>query len=98
MQYTAFGFRWNEESVGNLKPEYQQALDDSRTIGMMDVNIDGRVAKDEVRGRMAQMLLSNWDKVDANGDGYLQLSEMDSINKMMSGRINAAQAQQSIGQ
>lgn len=98
MQYTAFGFRWNEELVGNLKPEYQKALDDLRTIGMMDVNIDGKVSKDEVRGRMAKMLLDNWDKVDANKDGFLTPDEMGAINQMMSGRINAAQAQQSIGQ
>ncbi|MDP3495620.1 MAG: redoxin domain-containing protein [Hyphomonadaceae bacterium] len=98
MQYTAFGFRWNEETVENRKPEYQKALDDSRAMGMMDVNIDGKVAKDEVRGRMAQLLIANWDKIDANKDSFLTLNEMDSINQMMTGRINAAQAQQSIGQ
>ena len=98
MQYTAFGFRWNEETVNNLKPEYQKGLDDSRIIGMMDVNIDDKVAKDEVRGRMAQMLLANWDKVDANKDGFLTPDEMGAINQIMTSRINAAQAQQSIGQ
>lgn len=98
MQYTAFGFRWDEETVENRKPEYQKALDDSRAMGMMDVNIDGKVAKSEVRGRMAQLLLANWDKLDANKDGFLTPDEMDSINQMMSGRINAAQGQQSIGQ
>ena len=64
----------------------------------VEARIDGKVAKDEVRGRMSKMLLDNWDKVDANKDGFLTPDEMDTINKMMSGRINAAQAQQSIGQ
>ena len=67
-------------------------------MGMMDVNIDGKVAKDEVRGRMAQLLIANWDKVDANKDGFLTPDEMGSINQMMTGRINEAQNQQSIGQ
>ncbi|HPI47714.1 MAG TPA: redoxin domain-containing protein [Hyphomonadaceae bacterium] len=98
MQYTAFGFRWNEETVENRKPEYQKGLEDSRIMGMMDVNIDGKVAKDEVRGRMAQLLIANWDKVDANKDGFLTPDEMGSINQMMTGRINEAQNQQSIGQ
>ena len=98
MQYTAFGFRWNEETVQNRKPDYQKGLDDSRAMGMMDVNIDGKVAKSEVRGRMAQLLLANWDKLDADKDGFLAPNEMDTINQMMSSRINAAQAQQSIGQ
>ncbi len=67
-------------------------------MGMMDTNIDGKVAKEEVRGRMAQMLLTNWDRIDADKDGFLTPNEMGSINQMMSGRINAAQSQQSIGQ
>jgi hypothetical protein len=33
MQYTAFGFRWNEETVENRKPEYQKGLEDSRIHG-----------------------------------------------------------------
>lgn len=98
MQYTAFSFRWDEETVANRTPEYQKLLDDSRAMGMMDTNIDGKVAKEEVRGRMAQMLLTNWDRIDADKDGFLAPNEMGSINQMMSGRINAAQSQQSIGQ
>ena len=49
-------------------------------------------------GRMAQMLLSNWDKVDTNKDGFIEVSEMGPINQMMGGRIRQAQAQQSVGQ
>lgn len=98
MQYTALGFRWDDETVTNRKDAYQTELEASRTMGMMDVNIDGKVAKDEVRGRMAQMLLSNWDKVDANKDGFIDESEMGPLNQMMNKRIKDAQAQQSIGQ
>ena len=98
MQYTALGFRWNDETVANRKDDYQKRLEDSRTIGMMDTNLDDKVAKTEVRGRMAKMLLDNWDKVDANKDGYIAVSEMGPINQMMGRRISDAQAQQSVGQ
>jgi Copper type II ascorbate-dependent monooxygenase, C-terminal domain len=98
MQYTALGFRWDDETVANRKDGYQKELENSRTIGMMDTNLDDKVAKSEVRGRMAKMLLENWDKVDANKDGYIAVSEMGPINQMMNGRIREAQAQQSVGQ
>lgn len=98
MQYTALGFRWNDETVANRKDDFQRRLEDSRTIGMMDVNVDGKVVKSEVRGRMKDILLANWDKVDLNGDGAIDPSEMGPINQQMNGRIRAAQEQQSVGQ
>ncbi len=98
MQYTALGFRWDAETVANRKDDFQKRLEESRSIGIMDTNLDDKVAKSEVRGRMAQMLLANWDKVDADKDGYLVTSEMTQINGMINGRIREAQAQQSIGQ
>ena len=90
MQYTALGFRWDDETVANRKDEYQKALEDSRAMGIMDKNIDDKVAKSEVRGRMAQMLLANWDKVDANKDGFLVTDEMAPINSIINGRIRGA--------
>lgn len=98
MQYTALGFRWNDETVANRKDEYQKRLEESRAMGIMDTNLDNKVAKSEVRGRMAQMLLANWDKVDADKDGFLNNAEMSEINGIINGRIRAAQEQQSIGQ
>ena len=98
MQYTALGFRWDDETVADRKNDYQTRLEESRTIGMMDKNVDGKVAKEEVRGRMAQMLLANWDKVDLDKDGFINASEMGPINQQMNGRIRAAQEQQSVGQ
>lgn len=98
MQYTAIGFRWDEETVANRKDDYQRRLEDSRAMGIMDTNLDGRVAKSEVRGRMATMLLANWDRADTDKDGYLVAAEMTAISQMMNSRIRQAQAQQSVGQ
>jgi peroxiredoxin len=98
MQYTALGFRWDEETVANRKDDFQKRLEESRAIGIMDTNIDGKVAKSEVRGRMATMLLANWDMADADKDGYLTPNEMSAVNQFMNRRIREAQDQQSIGQ
>jgi hypothetical protein len=98
MQYTAFGFGWNDETVANPKPEHMAALNASRSIGIMDVNLDGKVARDEVRGRMGQLLAANFDKLDANKDGFLEEPELANVNKMINRNIADAQAQQSVGQ
>jgi hypothetical protein len=98
MQYTALGFRWDDETVANRKDDYQTRLENSRAVGIMDVNLDDKVARNEVRGRMAQQLLDRWDMVDLNKDGFLDTKELEPITQMLNGRIRAAQAQQSIGQ
>jgi Ca2+-binding EF-hand superfamily protein len=98
MQYTALGFRWDDETVDNRKDDYQKRLEASRNMGIMDVNIDGKVAKSEVRGRMGQRLLAAFDQLDTDKDGYLTETEMASIASIMQRSINAAQAQQSVGQ
>jgi len=98
MQYTALGFRWDDETVADRKDDYQKRLEESRAMGIMDTNLDGKVAKAEVRGRMASMLLANWDKADTDKDGYLTAPEMSAINQFMNSRIREAQAQQSVGQ
>jgi hypothetical protein len=98
MQYTALGFRWDDEKVGDLKPEHSRALDDSRVIGTMDKNVDGKVAKSEVRGRQGQQILANWDRLDADKSGFLTQNELGAISQVMSRTINAAAAQQTVGQ
>jgi hypothetical protein len=98
MQYTAFRFRWDDETVANRKDEYQRRLEASRNMGIMDVNLDDRIAKSEVRGRMGTRILTAFDQLDANKDGYLVESELASIASVMQRGINAAQAQQSVGQ
>jgi peroxiredoxin/mono/diheme cytochrome c family protein len=98
MQYTAVGFRWNAETVEDQKPEFMTRMNASRTIGIMDVNFDDKVEKSEVRGRMAQMILPNFDRMDTNKDGALSGAEMAQINSVMNRRIEEAQAQQSVGQ
>jgi hypothetical protein len=98
MQYTAIRFRWDDETVANRKDEYQRGLEASRNMGIMDTNLDDKIAKSEVRGRMGTRILAAFDQLDANKDGYLVESELASIASIMQRGINAAQAQQSVGQ
>jgi mono/diheme cytochrome c family protein len=98
MQYTALGFRWNDETATEQKPEHMTALNASRMMGMLDSNIDGKVARTELRGRQGQALLTNFDRLDADHDGFLTNEEMAIISGQVNRRIDAAQAQQSVGQ
>jgi peroxiredoxin len=98
MQYTALRYRWDDETVANRKDDYQKRIEASRNMGIMDTNLDDKVAKSEVRGRMGARILTAWDQLDTNKDGYLVESEMATIAALMQRSINAAQAQQSVGQ
>jgi hypothetical protein len=98
MQYTAVGFMWDDETVSNQKPEHMNALNNSRSIGIMDSNLDGKVQKDELRGRMAQMISANFDRLDTDKDGALSATELANITGQMNRRIEGAAAQQSVGQ
>ncbi len=93
MQYTAFGFGWADETVKNPKPEYMDLLTATRTFGMLDSNIDGKVARNEVRGRMGQMVTANFDRLDTSKDGFLDPKELDGVSRMMSSRIAAAEGE-----
>jgi hypothetical protein len=44
------------------------------------------------------MLRANWDKLDANKDGFLDATELSGTTAMLNKRIADAQAQQSVGQ
>jgi hypothetical protein len=98
MQYTAMRFRWDDETTSNRKNEYQAKLEASRNMGIMDTNMDDKVAKSEVRGRMGARILAAFDQLDANKDGFLTEPELAVIAQQMQRQINAAQAQQSVGQ
>ncbi|MDZ4762727.1 MAG: hypothetical protein SGJ21_16835 [Alphaproteobacteria bacterium] len=98
MQYTSVSFRWNDETVANRKPDYMTRLNASRSIGIMDTNLDGKVAKTEVRGRMGAMLAANFDKLDLDKDGFLQEPELAQVSQLVNRRIQEAQSEQSVGQ
>ncbi|MEZ5936755.1 MAG: hypothetical protein R3C52_00880 [Hyphomonadaceae bacterium] len=97
MQYTAVSFRWDDETVQNQKPAYMDELNASRVLGMLDSNIDGKVQKSELRGRIGGMIKIQFDKMDADKDGELAGAELAPISKMMNRRIRDAESEQSVG-
>jgi Ca2+-binding EF-hand superfamily protein len=47
---------------------------------------------------MGQMVLANFEKLDADKSGQLSEAELGQVTRMMNRAIETAQAQQSIGQ
>ena len=91
MQYTEMSITWKDETVDNLKPEYMQEFSNSRAMGLFDSDIDGKVAKTELRGRIGEMMRTNFDKFDTDKDGFLTETEAAALVPLMNRRIAEAQ-------
>lgn len=97
MQYTSLHFRWVDETVSAPKPNYMTDINATRALGIMDTDLDGKVARTEVRGRMGQMIAANFDKLDLDKDGFLAGTELGPISTALNRRVAAAEAEQSVG-
>jgi hypothetical protein len=87
MMYFRVNYRWADESPTNLRNDLQSKLMESRTIGALDDNADGKVQEAELRGPMAAMK-SRFAELDVNKDGGLDSKEL------ASGNISRATARQ----
>jgi hypothetical protein len=85
MFFTRIRYRWMEETSKHLV-NYDQDLQQGALMGMLDSNIDGKVEKSELKGRIGEMLTSKWDIIDANHDGVIDATELAAAQKMMGGR------------
>ena len=88
MFFTALRYRWVEETSDALKPEYDQALQASVFLGMMDENLDRRLQAAEVRGRMGAMIKANFAAIDTDKDGGLSQDELAAAQAFMGRRRN----------
>ena len=91
MFFTRIRYRWMDETSVHLV-NYDEALGASALMGMLDSNIDGKLEKAELKGRIGEMLLKNWDALDKNHDGVLDKDELAAAQKMMRGRERRAEA------
>ena len=82
MLYTAVRYRWMDETSSHMV-DYDQALNQSQLFGMLDSNIDGKIQKAELRGKVGQMMGKYWDQLDADHDGSLDKAEMGNFEKVM---------------
>ncbi|RAK59238.1 hypothetical protein DJ021_05190 [Phenylobacterium hankyongense] len=91
MLYTAVRYRWLDET--SAKPvDYDEELNANRFMGMMDDNLDGKLEKAELKGRIGETLLTYFAQIDTNHDGYLQAAELKAAQAMMANRRRPATA------
>ncbi len=92
MFFTRIRYRWMDETSKHLV-NYDQDLQQGALMGMLDSNMDGKIQKSELKGRIGEMLMSKWDIIDANHDGVIDANELAAAQKMMGGgRRREAQA------
>jgi hypothetical protein len=85
MFFTRIRYRWMDETSKHLV-SYDNDLQQGALMGMLDANIDGKIQKTELKGRIGEMLLGKWDIIDANHDGVIDATELAAAQKMMGGR------------
>lgn len=63
-----------------------------RDFGKADTDMSGAISRAEAEGAKAQLLIVNFDKIDANGDGELDRKEIQTF--LQTAMQNAMKAQQ----
>jgi len=90
MLFTSLSFRWMDETAAE-QIDSEARFAQTRLLGMMDDNIDGKLQKTELRGRMGAMISGAFAMLDKNGDQSLDRSELVAAQAMM-GRRRGTQA------
>jgi hypothetical protein len=85
MHYTQLRYTWVGET--SAKPnDYDKALAASRSLGILDTNINGVVEKSELRGMMGKNMLARFAQLDTNGDGKLDPKELTPVASLITAR------------
>lgn len=82
MLFTQLSFRWADETAAK-QIDSEARFADTRMIGMMDDNIDGKLEKAELRGQMGAMIGKYFDVIDKNHDGGIDVAELKAAQAMM---------------
>src|SRR5204863_6054338 len=88
MMYFRINYRWADETVTHVRNDLQDQLQASTLIGGMDMNMDGKIQPDELRGPLG-MLKAQFPMLDKNKDGSLDANELGAIMQMMMGQAAA---------
>jgi hypothetical protein len=91
MLFTSLSFRWADETAQH-RVSYEGEMAGNRLMGMLDDNLDGKIEKAELKGRMGDMLGKYFDVLDKNHDGALDKTELVAAQAMMGPRRSAAAA------
>lgn len=79
MMYFRVNYRWVDETSHHIRNDLQAKLMESRIIGFLDDNADGKLQVTELRGQYAG-LKSRFAELDLNHDGGLDLDELAAAN------------------
>jgi peroxiredoxin len=89
MFYTAIRYRWLDETSDNLT-DYDEQMDRTRMMGMLDDNLDRKLQKSELRGQMGEMIGKYFAMIDKNQDGALDATELAAAQALMGNRRRQA--------
>ena len=91
MFYFAFDYQWKDETSARLTPQLETAFRATRTFGVLDKNINGKVEVSELNGRQYAAVKPMFTMFDRNGDGGLDTAEMAALTGSASSRgVNIA--------
>jgi hypothetical protein len=89
MLFTQVDFRWVDETAA-AQVDSDSRFMDTRILGFLDKNLDGKVEKTELRGQIGKALAAQFDALDADHDGTLDKAELKvAMSKMGMGRRRA---------
>jgi hypothetical protein len=90
MFYTAIRYRWLDETSAHLV-DYDDLMNQTRMVGMLDDNMDGKIQKAELKGEIGQKLADSFEKIDRDGSGALDGGELNAALQQMGRRREQAQ-------
>ncbi|MBL8769836.1 MAG: redoxin domain-containing protein [Phenylobacterium sp.] len=91
MLFTSVSFRWLDETAAK-QVDSDARFAQTRMIGMMDDNLDGKIQKAEARGTMGRMIARYFPMIDKDGDGALDRAELAAAQSMLPQRRRGQQA------
>lgn len=93
MFFTNVRYRWVDETAAN-PVNYDELMNQTRMLGMLDDNLDGKLQKAELKGEMGKRLLAYFGQIDRDSSGSIEKPELAAVQSMFGRRRNADQAQQ----
>jgi len=79
MMYFRVNYRWADETSHHVRNDLQAKLMESRVIGFLDSNADGKLEPTELRGNYAN-LKTRFAELDTDHDGTLDARELAAAN------------------
>lgn len=93
MFFTSLRFRWTDETAKN-QVNYDEVMMQTRMLGMLDDNLDGKLQKAELKGQFGKQLASFFGQIDRNASGALERDELAAVQEMLFQRRRQAERRQ----